>query len=539
MRVWSLSAATLMAPLPLFGQQQGPAPSQSAELAPPPFADLATTPEQYALRARDKDRLTYALRAIKRLPDAIVATLPEASNAQVLLLGARDTPYRLNELVGLFPEVFTTLNDSSLLITLPVVVTPGATLEVSSTTTPVVRFASGGPAYATLVAVDATVTVAGSPQAPVTLTSYDPATTQADQDISDGRPYVVAFGGSMQFDHVISSSLGFLLGETSGVAWMPRQDRRPTGGARQSIFTRNYFGAYASGADGLVIAGSSFTENIVYGFDPHSGTNDTLVEDSIAERNGRHGFIFSADCHRNVIRNSQSNLNGGAGFVIDDGNDDAADPLRPSDNNTLDGVSATGNQATGIVIEGGSGNTVTGANLDGNANGVWVKNGASQTTITATSITNSSDVGIRLEAGTAATTVRDSTLSQAALGVRIDGAEGTALNSVSIDNSAVAAVSLAGDPVNTTFTDVTITGTGRAAVISPNTSSAESVAVDVTGVDLSGWSTGETMAASGRSYTAWLKSLPWILIVAVPAMLWVPFRWRWRRKQNARFRGAQ
>ena len=481
-----------------------------------------------------------ALRAIDATPDAFVATLPEASGASVLVLGGRPDPYALNDLAGRFPQVFTTLSDSSLLVTMPVVVGPGATLRINSATTPVVRFASGDSNYATLVAVDATVSVEGSAEARVTLTSYDPATELADEEIADGRSYVVSFGGRMQLDHTDSSALGFLLGESSGVAWMTRQGRSATGGALQSTFTNNYFGAYASGADGLVISGSSFMDNTVYGFDPHTGTTNTVIEDSQAARNGRHGFIFSAECDDNLIRNSQSYLNGGAGFVIDDGNDDAEEPLRPSNNNVLDGVSAANNRATGIVIEGGTGNSVLRSNLDGNPIGVWVKNAAAATAVADTSIARSEQAGIRLDAGTATTSVTETELSEAAVGVWVDGAEGTVLQNVSIDNSSKAAILLAGDPASTSFTNVTVTGTGDAAVEAPPTAeSAEGTGLQVAGVDTSAWRTGDPVQASDLPYTTWLKTAPWLLIVAIPAALWVPFRWQWRRRQAARFGSAR
>lgn len=548
-RPWSLllawvPVAAALAALPAIGvtsdQPSGPlatAAPPAATVAPPPFAGLVTTPEQYALRDRDKARLTVALRAIDKVPDAFIASLPEVGGASVLVLGGRPEPYALSGLVGRFPQAFTTLPDSSLLITMPLVVGPAATLQVTSETTPVIRFASGDSAYATLVAVDATVAVEGSPELPVTLTSYDPATSGSDDEIADGRAYLVSYGGRMQLDHVAARSLGFLLGETSGVAWMSRQGRPATGGARGSSFTKNYFGAYASGADGLVISGSSFTENAVYGFDPHTGTRNTVIENSQAARNGRHGFIFSADCHSNLIRNSRSYLNGGSGFVIDDGNDDAEVPLRPSDNNTLDGVTATDNRASGIVIEGGRSNTVTRSDMGGNQVGVWVKNGAQQTLVDASTVAASTQAGIRLDGGTATTTVRSSSVRDSTTGVWIDGATQTVLQDVSIDSSARSAINLTGDPAGTTFTNVRVSGTGNAVV-----SVAESESPELDGVDSSAWRSVDSQAAAGsltaagRNLTPWLKALPWVLIVVIPAALWLPFRWRWRRRQAARFR---
>lgn len=530
-RARASAGGILLAPAAFLTVAQQPDPTPTA--APPPFAGLVTTAEQYALRDRDKARLTAALRAINKVPDAFIAAPPEVPDGPLLVLGGRSTPYELSDLVGRFPQAFTTLPDSSVQVNIPVVVGPAATLRVTSATTPVLRFVSGGSAYATLVAVDATVIVEGSPETPAALTSYDPVLSGPDQQITDGRAYVVSYGGRMQLDHVAASSLGFLLGETSGVAWMSRQGRSPTGGARESSFTNNYFGAYASGADGLLISGSSFLDNAVYGFDPHTGTKNTVIENSQAAGNGRHGFIFSADCHNNLIRNTRSYLNGGSGFVIDDGNDDAEAPLRPSDRNTLEGVTATNNRASGIVIEGGTGNAVKRSELSGNEVGVWVKNGAQQTRVDASSVNASTQVGFRLDAGTATTTIASSSVQDSTTGVWIDGASETVLQNVIIDNSSRSAISLTGDPASSTFTDVTITGTGKATVTTTAGASPELI-----GVDTSSWRSTDSVSVPATSYTALLKALPWVLIVAIPAALWIPFRWRWRRRQAARFRGA-
>ena len=542
-RAWSTGAGMLLATAALLDVAQPPNPtpattptsttSPTSTTEPPLFAGLLTTPEQYALRDRDKARLTAALRSIDGVPDAFITTLPEASGASVLVLGGRSDPYALPDLADRFPQAFALLPVSSVLNTMPVIVGPTATLQVTSSVTPVVRLLSGVSSYATLVAVDATVIIEGSAETPAAVTSYDPATSLADQEILDGRSYVVTSGGRMQLDHVAASSLGFLLGETSGVAWMTRQGRPATGGARESAFTDNYFGAYASGADGLLISASTFTDNAVYGFDPHTGTRNTVIENSQAARNGRHGFIFSADCHNNVIRDSTSSLNGGSGFVIDDGNDDSEEPLRPSDSNKLEGVTANDNRATGIVIEGGTSNSVKRSRVNGNEVGVWVKNGATQTEIDGATIATSDQVGIRLDPSTAATVVSSSFVDNSTTGVWIDGAQATVLQDVSIDNSSKAAINLTGDPAGTTFTNVTVTGTGGAAV-----ATADGQPTDLGGTGSSPWRSTDPLSATGRPDTAWLKALPWVLIVVIPAALWVPFRWQWRRHQDAQFRDS-
>ena len=261
------------------------------------------------------------------------------------------------------------------------------------------------------------------------------------------------------------SDLGFAAatGGTSGVAWTATAGRPATGGASDSTFRRNYFGAYTVGAQGLVIDRVAFLDNVIYGFDPHTGTNDTLVTHSVAARNGRHGFIFSEGCDRNLIRDSEAYLNGGTGFMIDDGTPEHG-PDRASDGNRLLRVSAHDSGDAGVVIEGGSDNSVERSEVTNNEYGVWVREGAEETDIAYNRISATDRTGVLLAAGLGATRVTDTDVIGADVGVRSDGGSATLVADGVIRGTASAGLRLDGDQSSARFDAVVVDAVGSAAL---------------------------------------------------------------------------
>lgn len=208
---------------------------------------------QAELRARDKAQVTAALKALSTQTDAFIApALVEPRSTPVLVLPGRATPYDLAALAAQHPIALSARPDSAILLHLPVIVGPGATLGADATTARTVLLTSSARGYAPLIAAGGTIAFTGTAFQPLAVRSFDPSTGQADTDLTDGRAYVSASATRMDLDHVVASDLGFLVGETSGVAWMARGGTPSSGGASDSTFTRNYFGAYSSGAVGLV-----------------------------------------------------------------------------------------------------------------------------------------------------------------------------------------------------------------------------------------------------------------------------------------------
>jgi hypothetical protein len=529
-----------------------PAGAQAVQPTPPPSPTGYATPTalptfdgsalqgtdlQRQLLGRDKAQISDVLRIVDDRSFAFLA--PPTStpgSTSTLVLAGRPEPYDLATLVPQFPEALELQTDGTLLVTLPILVGRGATLTVNSSTTPALHLLSGPDGYAHISAIEATVNFTGDPTRPLKITSHDRTTGAPDTDLSDGRAYIGAAASRMDFDHTQVSWLGFLTGLSSGVAWFARDGTSATGSARDSTFSSNFFGAYTSGADGLIVSRSQFNDNMVYGFDPHTLTVNTVVENSVAAGNGRHGFIFSSDCHDNVIRDSQAYLNGGAGFVIDDGRDDGDAELLPSNRNILERVISRENADTGIVIEGGSGNVVTQAQVDNNPVGIWVKNGASGTGVSATTITNAQQAALRLNPDTTSTSLTNATIAASAVGVAIDGAQDTSLSDVTIANASLAGITLMGGADDVDLTAVAIVGAGESTV----TSSDPSLTADsLPGLDTTEWASSEPEANRRWDSHSMIKMAPWLLILGLPALLWLPIRSRWRRRHPPPIGGLQ
>jgi parallel beta-helix repeat protein len=139
--------------------------------------------------------------------------------------------------------------------------------------------------------------------------------------------------------------------------------RRSTGGATDSVFHHNFFGAYSYQARGLVFRGNVFRDNKLYGLDPHTGSTRLVVERNQAFRNGAHGIVFSEDVTDGVVRGNRSFANGDNGIVLDE----------RSDRNLVSGNLVEGNQGDGIVILGSSDNLVRGNVVRGNRVGIEVR----------------------------------------------------------------------------------------------------------------------------------------------------------------------
>lgn len=205
------------------------------------------------------------------------------------------------------------------------------------------------------------------------VTSWDNAANGPDLNHTDGRAFVLAKARTKsaiatRLDIVNSDVgyLGFQNGEAYGVSWRVSdnafaKDSRITGSIVNSKLHHNYFGMYSYRATDLQVTGSEFFGNVVYGFDPHDGSNNFLVENNRFYDNGSHGLIFSAYCEGNVIRNNVMYGNVGHGIVLD----------RESDENLVEFNTVYNNQA-GIVIQNSDDNRVENNDIYANVLGIRI-----------------------------------------------------------------------------------------------------------------------------------------------------------------------
>lgn len=370
------------------------AASYTAPAPPPPpvtqsHASLPQLPDSVARAELDRSAQADRLGREIVTPQLLEASRIGVGNSALptLVLARREAPYTLAELQEQVPVAFSALaGEPAVLVNAHINVPLGATLVLDGRT-PEVRLVSSPAGFATLIS-RGTVRVSGSAAAPVRVSSWNPQQGAPDADSTDGRSFVLQLGGRMDTDHGVFEHLGFGTGISSGMAWRGAGPTAPgvepiraQGEVTSSVFAHNHFGAYTHDAQGMRWVGDTFAHNEEYGFDPHDLSNDFLVEGNLAHHNGRHGFIFSRGTDRNVMRGNTAHDNAGHGFMIDDGRSEATSSAErrvdPADDNLVIDNIATNNGLSGIEIEGGTGNVVSGNQLTGNYIGVRVNNGGS------------------------------------------------------------------------------------------------------------------------------------------------------------------
>ncbi|MDQ3305870.1 MAG: right-handed parallel beta-helix repeat-containing protein, partial [Actinomycetota bacterium] len=180
----------------------------------------------------------------------------------------------------------------------------------------------------------------------VSVTSWDPALGAPDEELGDGRPFVLYQEGS-RLD-VVDSEMSYLGSDRSsayGVAWRVGT----TGEALRSTFAHNFFGVYTYEVADIVFRDNVFRDNILYGFDPHDYTTGLVVEDNEAYGNGSHGFIVSRYVTDSVLARNYSHDNAGNGIVMDFGSDRNRIEANLVENNAKDGIVVLGSAATVVV----------------------------------------------------------------------------------------------------------------------------------------------------------------------------------------------
>jgi parallel beta-helix repeat protein len=384
-----------------------PAPTTTALRHP----SLPQVPDSVALAQLDRSaaatRVARRLAAPELLTPARTGT-ERLSSLPTLALAPRDTPYTLAELRRLVPSAFSDVRGvpGAVLLDAHVEVPVGATLVIDEQT-PDVRLPSGPSAFATIVS-RGTTTVTGTADTPVRISTWD---GQAPDGVAtDGRSFVLQIGGRMDIDHGRFENLGFGTGTSSGVAWHgaapdvagtdPNAGRiKAQGTVTNSLFAHNHFGAYTHEAQGMHWSGNTFSDNEEYGFDPHDFSDDFVVENNVAHHNGKHGFIFSRGCTRNLLRGNTAFANYGHGFMIDDGRSVASATaearIDPSNDNLVASNVAYDNAGSGVEIEGGTGNVVSDNRLTHNDIGVRVKDRA-VATVTGNDIADSVRYGVHV-----------------------------------------------------------------------------------------------------------------------------------------------
>jgi mannuronan 5-epimerase len=78
----------------------------------------------------------------------------------------------------------------------------------------------------------------------------------------------------------------------------------------------NRFGYYSKGVSNTTIEDNQVHHNFMYGFDPHTGTNDMIIRNNTVHDHGAMGIICSLDCYNIIIEGNEVYRSTGSGIMF-------------------------------------------------------------------------------------------------------------------------------------------------------------------------------------------------------------------------------
>jgi hypothetical protein len=391
-----------------------------------------------------------------------------------LVLTPRTEAYTIDDLLQLAPQTFLRMSDGAFLLSENIVVTPRATLRLSAPGGLTLRLASGPDGFSTLVSMGGELEILGEERAPATVTSWDPDVGATDELTTDGRGYVRAIGGQFRAEFATFTELGFWSGRTGGLAltgtdrpntgaiestddeaepsgdagdilgdvtWQPAGELEPgqtnpqlgyTVPAQDFVSTQmsdvtathNAFGLFVSGANGVQVSDSTFSDNQFGGMVLHRYVTNGVITRTTAERNLGDGFALGRATAAISISESTAAHNLGSGFrlagrPLAEGPSVVGASLRSYGNNSVSHCTATENGRYGIELLGGVNVGLDNNVLDGQDMGILVKGPAQQVSITGNTVRHSARHGIALVNTVSSSTVTGNVVDGATTGVYI------------------------------------------------------------------------------------------------------------------------
>jgi parallel beta-helix repeat protein len=387
-----------------------------------------------------------------------------------LVLTPRSTPYTIADLLQLAPQTFLLMSDGSYLLTEHLVVMPRATLSLGAPGGLSLRLASGHDGFATILSFGGELLISGDAGSEVVITSWDLAAGEPDTTTLDGRAYIRAVGGQFEASYAHLSGLGFWSGRTGGLA-LTGTDRPNTGAiesggstdtdgsadssvldgitvqpagpiaatgtelgvdvpatdfvsSRLSHVTveRSAVGLFVSGANGIQVSDSVFSDNALGGVVLHRYVTNGVITRTTSSRNAGDGFTLARATSGITITESTATENAGSGFSLDgrplaDGPSAVGASLRSYGSNSVDHSTATDNVRYGVEILGGHKIGVQNTSVSGHEMGIMVNGPATGISLTGNQVDGSSRHGIALVNGVSDSTVTGNIVDGSSTGV--------------------------------------------------------------------------------------------------------------------------
>jgi parallel beta-helix repeat protein len=278
------------------------------------------------------------------------------------------------------PDLLAEIGPGEWLLSANLEISPGATLVIAGPEVRWLKLRSDDEGFVSLKARGGRLLLDNT-----CVSSWDPGRSQVDENVTDGRSFVLARDGAwMAIRRSRLHHLGYQANESYGLAWR----LKGTGGEIiDSELAYNFYGLYSYQVEGLVIRGNVVRHSVLYGIDPHTASNRLVIEDNLSHHNGKHGIILAEGCSDSVIRNNVAYANQLHGIVLYNGSNNnlvegntvydnglqGINLNRASDNRVLDNT-VYGNGSDGIGLGRGSADNLIAGNLvrDNRAHGIYL-----------------------------------------------------------------------------------------------------------------------------------------------------------------------
>ncbi|WP_219417324.1 right-handed parallel beta-helix repeat-containing protein, partial [Pseudonocardia nigra] len=504
-------------------------PTDAAPALPPspevlPAATAAEQQQALLVEAEDERLLSIVTEPPPPTPREVGAE----GAVPTVVLTARPEPYDLGSLERL--GAAERLPDGSWLLSRSVVVMDGAQLRIQEPGG-TLRLASGPGGFTSVIAFKGMLTLSGGPDAPLTVTSWNPEAGTADTEIVDGRAYIrAAAGARMELSQLAVTDLGFWSGRTGGLAWTGSSSRTAGGSAAATTVQRSHFGMFLSSAADVTVTDTTLRDNAVDGLLLHRETTGFVGERVTSTGNGRHGVAVSPSAERVTLTEVTAAGNAVNGIRIDgsplaDGPTAGGASTARGAGYTVERSTVRDNAEEGIVaVE--TGELVLRSNtVGGNRDGIVLRGPAAAPVVTDNSV-DAAEFGIAVRDG-----VRDADVSGNRVGTAVIAIQ-VADASARVERNEVAAatrygVSLVGEVTGSSVVDNALAGRGLAAVDLNRVGLTATVLVN--GNDETGWTVDVDDVQYWMNYVAdHPLVLLWLLILVPPIAirLWTTRRHR-------------
>jgi parallel beta-helix repeat protein len=436
-------------------------------------------------------------------------------NSYTLVLTSRDADYSFDDLLELAPRGLVRQPDGSYLLSENIVVEEGATVNLHSNDGLALRLVSSADAFVSIVTMGGSLSLGGSAEEPLDISSWDPDSGTVDTKTADGRAYIRVIGGHASFSNANFHHLGFWSGMTGGVSLtgteLPAttkassssdpavsgngnpivygQELIPAGpneaqtldlepdlngysfvsaSITSSHFDHNAFGLFVTSAEGVDVRNSEFNDNMVNGLVFHRRVTNSRVSNSHSTDNALDGFAVSRATTGIIFDGLTSSGNGRNGVSVDgrplaQGPNATGNPTGTFGNNAISNSIITANGRYGIDVVGGTNITLSGNTVKNHTMGIVIRGGTDSVIVKNNLVERSDLQGIALRDLVKNASVQGNTVVGGGIGIYLRDSSGLIDRNV-VEEVNNHAITLVGITSPSTVSHNTVSGTGPSGI---------------------------------------------------------------------------